>query len=213
MKLSILIPLTPERFDNVKNLLNILVEKEDEGIVTTYKRVNDWVAVFKSSKYKSVEVVLFCDEKELTLGEKREKLYQLASGEYSWQIDSDDLIAPDAIEKILAAMENKPDCITFRENCMMNGVYKSSNHSLKYERWQDNHDAYDYVRTPFYKDVIKTEIARSVPFPHIRYNEDEQWAAALRPHLKTEIHLEEEIYFYIYNSSPNETNRYGFHKD
>jgi hypothetical protein len=58
--------------------------------------------------------------------------------------------------------------------------------------------------------VIKTEIARSVPFPPIRWNEDEQWAAALKPHLKTEIHIDEELYYYIHNSQPEEFNsRYG----
>ena len=95
---------------------------------------------------------------------------------------------------------------------MMNGVYKSSNHSIKYDKWQDNFDGYDYVRCPFYKDVIRTDIAKSVPFPHIRYNEDEQWSMAVKPLLTDELHIDEELYHYIYNPTETHEERYGFNR-
>ncbi len=208
MKLSILIPITPERYETVQPLLNLIMGETRfmliEAVTNSY-----WEGRFHSAIYPDVEICMISDQKEMTLGDKRGRLYQMASGEYSWQIDSDDLIAENAIELILAAIDQKPDVITFREKCMMNCAYYTSNHSLKYDKWRDNHDGYHYTRTPFYKDVIKTEIAKSVQFPYIRYNEDEQWAAALKPHLKTEVHIDEELYYYIYNSTPQETDRYG----
>jgi hypothetical protein len=92
----------------------------------------------------------------------------------------------------------------------MNGNRYTCNHSLIYDDWRDNFDGYDFVRTPFYKDVIKTEIARSVPFEHIRYGEDHAWSRALKPHLKSEIHIPEELYIYQHTSKPEEFNeRYG----
>ena len=158
-----------------------------------------------------VEILDYKDNKEMTIGEKRELLYAAANGLYSLQIDDDDSIADDAISLILQAIKENPsvDCITFRENCMMNGEYKSSNHSLVYEKWQDNFDGYDYVRSPFYKDVIRTDIAKSVPFPHIRYNEDEQWSMAIKPLLTAEIHIDEELYHYIYEPKEDFNTRYG----
>jgi hypothetical protein len=206
MKLSILIPITPERYESVQPILELVTG----GTYNLNVEVGQthWSGRWQSVKYPEVELCMISDEKEMTLGEKRERLYQMASGKYSWQVDSDDLIAENAIPLILAAIDNKPDCITFREKCMMNCAYYTSNHSLKYDKWQNDYDGYNYVRTPFYKDVINTEIARSVPFPHIRYNEDEQWAAALKPHLKTEIHINEELYYYIYNETPH-AERYG----
>jgi hypothetical protein len=63
--------------------------------------------------------------------------------------------------EIFKAIEQEPDCITFQEHCEMNGKYFTSNHSLKYYDWADNCDGFDFVRTVFYKDVIKTEIAKS----------------------------------------------------
>jgi hypothetical protein len=61
------------------------------------------------------------------------------------------------------------------------------------------------------KSVIKTEIARSVPIPKIRFGEDHQWAQALKPHLKSEIHIPQDIYFYQHQSS-DFSERYGFTK-
>jgi len=157
-----------------------------------------------------LELITWKDNKEITIGDKREKLYKNSQGLFSWQIDDDDDISDNAIELILNAIKSNPEipCITFREKCMMNGVYKSSNHSIRYSQWMDNQDGFDYVRSPFYKDVIRTDIAKAVPFPHIRYNEDEQWSKALYPLLTDEIHIDEELYHYIYNET-NHNERYG----
>ena len=151
--------------------------------------------------------------KEMTIGEKRELLYRRANGLFVWQIDSDDDIAPNAIELILEAIKSNPevDCITFEEYVEIDGVVQKSNHRLKYDDWADRQDGYDYIRTPFMKDVIKTEIARSVPIPHIRFGEDHEWSKRLKPFLKTEIHINQQLYRYIYKSKPNE-DRYGLNK-
>jgi hypothetical protein len=188
--LSILIPTTPERqveFDRLLDRLEIL-----------------------SAGY-NVKIISDDTGKHMTIGEKRERLYKAANGLYSWQIDSDDDIADNAIDLIIGAIKSNPEipCITFREKCMMNGEYKTSNHSIRYDKWQDNFDGYSYTRCPFYKDVIRTDIAQSVPFPHIRYNEDEQWSMAIKPLLTAEIHIDEELYYYIYEPKDTREERYG----
>ncbi len=161
-----------------------------------------------------VEITTMKDNKEMTIGEKRGKLYQMANGEYSLMIDDDDALADGAMVKILEAIKNNPevDCITYRERCIIDGVYYPSNFSMEYAKWEDNVDGFAWVRNVFYKAVIKTSIAQSVPFEHIRFGEDEKWAMTLAPHLKTEHHIDEEIYHYIHNSSPSHE-RYGFDKD
>jgi len=152
--------------------------------------------------------------KEISIGEKRNDLYQRASGKWTVQWDSDDWIHPQGLKLIIEALQNNPDvdCCTYEEFIDIDGKIQRSNHSLKYADWADNQDGFDYVRTPFMKSVIKTEIAKSVPIPHIRFGEDHQWAQALKSHLHTEIHIDEQIYRYIHISSDHET-RYGFDKD
>lgn len=161
-----------------------------------------------------IEILYAIDDKRMCIGEKREWLYNEAKGLYSWQIDDDDDISPDAIDLIISHIKENTDCITFREHCTINGQYYSSNHSLRYEKWIDKYDGFDFVRCPFYKDVIKTDIAKSTPFPKIRWNEDEQWSMALRTHLKNEVHIPAELYYYQHISKPEEHNeRYGFDRD
>lgn len=208
--LSILIPITPDREDAVKPLFKILGIGEDLNRWSFSHKENALMVSRFYNESKLFEVVIASDNKEMTLGEKREWLYKYANGEYSWQIDSDDLISEDAIQLILNAIELQPDCITFQEHCEMNGKYFTSNHSLKYEDWADNFDGFDFTRTPFYKSVIKTTIAQSVPFEKIRYGEDHAWSRALKPHLKNEIHIDKELYYYIHNSKPEDhAERYG----
>ena len=208
--MSILIPSTPDRRGDVKSLLSIISNQ-----ITLGDEVLGVVGPMESFRYSDksngVEVLIFEDAKILTIGEKREILYKHAKGLFSWQIDSDDSIAPDAIQTILAVIKDNYNipCITFRENCMMNGEYKSSNHSIKYEKWADNFDGYDYVRCPFYKDVIRTDIAKSVPFEYVRYNEDEKFSMAIKPLLTDEAHIDREIYFYIYEPKNTHEERYG----
>lgn len=207
--LSILIPSTPDRRKDLSKLLECISEQE-------YTRKVDMFDIdgLNCSRYYDllcpIEILVFEDAKIMTIGEKRELLYKHAKGVYSIQVDSDDLLAPNAIQLILEAIKSNPevDCITFEEHIDIDGKIQRSNHSLKYDDWHDNYDGYDYVRTPFFKSVIKTEIAKSVPIPHIRFGEDHQWAQVLKPHLKTEIHIPEQLYRYIHISSDHNT-RYG----
>lgn len=211
--LSILIPTTMDRDKESSQLLGCITEQEYLDKVDVFDK-HSLMCVRYWGLISELEVIFFKDNKEMTIGEKRELLYKEAKGVYSWQIDSDDSIAGNAIELILKAIKSNPEipCITFREYCMMNGIYKSSNHSIRYAKWQDNFDDYDYVRCAFYKDVIRTDIAKSVPFPHSRWNEDEQFSMAIKPFLTDEIHIDKELYFYQYNPKESHEKRYGINR-
>lgn len=212
VKLSILVPTVLGREKELQELLSV-IKKYCLLDVKAAIKPNSFGYTGMKADLEDVELIVLCDNKQNPIGAKREFLYKLASGEYSWQIDDDDSVPSNAIEKILAAIDaTNPDCVTFRERCDMNGKIQTCNHSLKYDKWRDNWDGFDYVRTPFYKDIIKTEIARSVPFPHIRYNEDEQWSMALKPHLSTESHIDEELYYYSYYPKESHEERYGLNK-
>lgn len=168
---------------------------------------------FKLGYDGSVSVSELKDDKSMTIGEKRQVLYALAKGKYSWQIDDDDNIADNAIELILEAIKQEPDCITFEEYVSIDGKEYKSNHSLSYSGWVgDGHaelsDGFHFWRTPFFKSVIKTEIAKSTPIVHCRFGEDNMFADAIQSKLKTEVHISRQLYRYIHVSSPH-NERYG----
>lgn len=192
MKLSILIPTIIERqeqFNKLVDYLHNLIDLDNFN--------------------GEVEILSLCDDKQMTIGEKRQALYDMANGEYSWQIDDDDEISPDGLREIMYAITDAdPDCVTFQEKCLIDGVESFSNFSLKYDDWAENTDGWDHVRTPFFKTPIKTELCRKVSVPHVRFGEDHLWAQKIKYVLKSETHLEKFIYYYIHKSTPfNE--RYG----
>lgn len=159
-----------------------------------------------------LEFIMMKDKKEITIGKKRQLLYAAANGKFGVQVDDDDFIRYDAIISIMNAIKEHPDvdCITYKELCIFDGQrVQSCNHSLKYKSWQDNHDGFNYVRTPFFKDVIRMDIAR-IPglIPDIRYSEDHEFAKNIYPLLKTEHWINEFVYIYQHNSSEFKE-RYG----
>lgn len=210
--LSILIPTVVGREHNLKKLLARFVVGDLDELCK-----NDVGKITITTQF--IEVIISKDNKEITIGEKREKLYQMAKGLYSVQWDDDDDIADDGIERILGVIKtaaNSPDCITFQEAVDIDGVKYCSNFSLSYGDWEGDgskllSDGFHFHRTPFFKTVIKTEIAKSVPIVHCRFGEDHLFAQALKPHLKTEVHIPRNIYFYNHVSS-NPTERYGLDK-
>lgn len=210
--LSILIPTVVGREEQVDALLKKIRNKKAWNEV---KQIKDKYETHLGECFDTpVCFQVYKDDKTLTIGEKREDMYKDSMGLFSWQIDDDDDISDNAIELILEAIKSNPEvpCITFKERCMINGEYKSSNHSIRYSQWMDNQDGYDYVRCPFYKDVIRTDLAKQTPFEHIRWNEDEKFSYAIKHLLTDEIHIEEELYHYIYNET-NHEERYGFDRD
>lgn len=197
--LSILIPTVVGREKQYKHLLNRIM-KSGNGFDILSGRV---------------EYIKFCDNKEMTIGEKRERLYQMANGLYSWQIDDDDDISDNAIELILNAIKSNPDVdvISFEEYVNMDGKEYRSNHAAIYSGWEGDGnsifpDGFHFHRTPFFKSVIRTELAKSIPIQKIRFGEDHAFANDLHPLIKSEFHISEPLYRYIHRSSDHNT-RYG----
>ncbi len=191
--LSILIPTVKERaaqFHKLKQFINR--QLIDHELTNT------------------VEILFLQDNKEMTIGEKRQKLYRMSHGVYSWQIDDDDWIHYEAIPYIIDEIKNEDcDCVGFKELCVFDGKrVESSNFSIKYGGWADNVDGFNHVRTPFFKTPIKTRLCLQCPIPPIRFGEDHEFAKDVYPLLQKENYIDEFIYHYRHNSSPyNE--RYG----
>lgn len=192
MILSILIPTVEERADQFHELLTFLQWQIHEH------HLND-----------IVEIKFLKDNKEMTIGEKRNKLYRMAEGDYSWMIDDDDMVHHDAVPLIVDALKDRPDCVGFKELCIFDGKrVESSNFSIRYPGWLDNYDGFNHVRTPFFKTPIKTRLCLQVAVAPLRWGEDAKFAQDIYPLLKAESYINEFIYIYRHNSSPH-NQRYG----
>ncbi len=161
---------------------------------------------------KQIEIIIQSDNKEISIGEKRNQLYKKAKGLFSWMIDDDDWVHYDAVNiiagKIIANLS--ADCIGFKELCIYNGKkVESSNFSLKYKEWADDFDGFNHVRTPFHKTPILTKICQEVGVKDMRYGEDHQFAKDVYPFLTNEIYIDEFLYHYRHNDSEVHNEKYG----
>ena len=153
-----------------------------------------------------VEIVIDTDSGEKSIGRKRNDLLEKASGEYIAFIDDDDIVSFDYVEKILNALESKPDCVGlhllhFNDGNLGGFTY----HSLKYRTWFENQDTSTglmrYYRNPNHINPIKREYALLTKFPEISMGEDKDYSYNILKHLNTEEYITEPIYYYLFRTA------------
>lgn len=169
----------------------------------------------QSLDYDGIEIIFDAAPKEQkSIGQKRQDLTNHAKGEYIVMIDDDDEVHQLFVSKIMEALQQKPDCVCYLELVRANGNIFRSIHSNRYADWGHAHDGYDYIRTPFYKDVIRTDIVRAVGIDDLRYAEDIEFARKLKATglIEKEVFIND--FMYIYNAPDSMTEqqrkeRYG----
>lgn len=161
----------------------------------------------------TVSIMALKDNKELSIGEKRNKLLAACETEYFVMIDDDDSVPAYYLEKVYTALQSKPDCIGYLESVHFNGKERIACHSNRFADWGENKEGYAFVRTIFYKDAMRTDIARQIGFADLRYGEDHDFARRLKASglLKTEVFINEIMYHYhgVQQSRAQHMKRYG----
>jgi glycosyltransferase involved in cell wall biosynthesis len=154
-----------------------------------------------------VEVIREIDNGEMTIGDKRNKLLDRATGDYVSMIDDDDLVADDYIPRILSALENNPDCVGFRSARYLNGErIGTCTYSLQSKRMIEQFDKdgqRQFVRTPGHLTPIKREHVLATRFMPWCTGEDRDMEKRILPRLKTESFIDAELYDYLLVSKEN----------
>jgi hypothetical protein len=156
-----------------------------------------------------VEILCDIDNKEVSIGAKRQRMLQKALGKYITMVDDDDFVADDYVEKILKAIESNPDFIGFEIEC--SGIAgKTESVSNSWNDWGEKVGGFDYVRTPYHKSPIKTEIARQIGFKDMRYAEDYDFSKRLKQSslIQNEVFIQKIMYFYRFKDEPH-NKKYG----
>lgn len=188
-KLSILIPSIPSRFEKMQNLYNrLLIE----------------------CKNLPIEILCLVDNKKRSIGEKRDDLVQLAKGEYLTILDDDDdFFDGFYASKIIEAIKEKKDVITFEQLCSLDGksfivdfdLFHKENEPAEIDEFGEY---IDIKRLPFHCCVWKTSIAQSERFANVGYGEDWDWCKRLIPKCKTQTKIDFILHRYIFNSQTTE---------
>lgn len=161
---------------------------------------------------KEVQVVVEKDNKEISIGAKRQKMYEKAKGLFTVQLDDDDFIDKDYVLLCYEGTFKDVDCIGYQEHCTFDGLNpKKSDFSIKYSGWKDFKppvNGFHHARTPFFKTPIKTEICKKVGVKDMRFGEDHDFAIRVYPHLKKEHYINRIMYLYRYKSEEHKK-KYG----
>lgn len=200
MKISILICTIKERESLFKSLLS---EFFNQG---TFTKIESGYIDEK----KQVEILYHSDNKEISVGKKRQLLLEKAAGKYIVFIDDDDFPSPNYIDMILSAIETNPDCIGINVAMTTNGTRpQKCCHSLKYPVWMDNVHGWDYVRNVTHFNPVKRDLAMQSGFKDMRFGEDKDYADRLTPLCKTEVYIEPPLFHYRFSNKIKHNQKYG----
>jgi glycosyltransferase involved in cell wall biosynthesis len=151
-----------------------------------------------------VEILYLGDNKSMSVGEKRNALLSIAKGDYVVYVDDDDIVSDNYVQKLLEAIEEGNDCITFGVMCSVNGgELKRVRYSIDYKK--DFNTKTEYHRLPNHIMCVKRELVDWVRFGDKSYGEDVDYAKRLKKHLITETAIEDILYYYYFNIKTTET--------
>lgn len=184
--LSIMIPTTPDREKMLYNLLSNLHEQIDE-----------------INARDSIEILVELDNRELSVGEKRQRLLERAKGEWVVAIDSDDEVSKDYISSIMEALRSNPDVIGMSGWMTWNGVKRENfkiSKDLPYITITDTFGNNEYLRYSNHLSVIKRSIALRIGYNDMKIFEDFDYAKRLKESglIKTEVIIDKFLYHYKY---------------
>lgn len=162
-------------------------------------------------KKAGVEILFKRDNKEISVGAKRQLLAKRANGLMGSYIDDDDWVPKTYTASILNAITKHPDLdsIGFLIDC--SGTRgKTACASNRYDQWRDKWDGFDYVRTPYHKTPIRLEHILAIGFNDMRFAEDSDFSRRLKEKglIKKEVFINAVMYHYRYKFE-NHNTKYG----
>ena len=185
-ELSILILTLPTRIDSYSHLIKMLNKQ-----------------IIENNLIHRVQILTLCDTKEISVGEKRNILLNKSNGKYVCFIDDDDLISDDYVIKIINGIQSNSDVITFCGDYVENTIRKPFSISIVH-RDNYNHPTIFY-RLPNHLCPVKREIALSCQFSNKNFGEDSDYSERINNYLKTEFHIQDKLYFYMYDANKSQT--------
>jgi glycosyltransferase involved in cell wall biosynthesis len=180
------------------------IDGRKEQFSRLYEKLGKQIA--ENSLSSEVEILYFLDNKEHSLGFKRNKLIEMAKGRFVAFVDDDDDVSEDYVSLICRAIEENPDidCIGIKGIITFAGKNpRVFIHSLKYRKYFSKGGI--YFRPPYHLNPIKREIACKYQFEDISYSEDIDWALRICRDraLQKEYFINKAIYFYYSRRSWN----------
>lgn len=164
------------------------------SLVGRENKLAELLAVLNPQVTDEVEVVILTDNRQQPTGTKRNRLINMAQGEYIAFIDDDDMISPSYIERMMEGIRRGVDTVSIM------GIYHPDDgpEQLFKAKLGSNWCTRDgvLIRGVLHLSATKRELALRFPFPNVTYREDKPYHIAMNQVCETEHEITEPIYFY-----------------
>ncbi len=179
-----------------------------------FKKLHDKLTaqLFNQGIWNEIEIISECDDRTMSIGNKRQLLLERSYGIFVVFIDDDDEITDDYCITLWRSIKDNPniDSIGFLQKCILDGVIKTSCLSNRFNRWGENIDGFNFVRTPFFPTPILRDICMEIRYADLRYGEDFDFSVRLKQSglIKNELFINRIMYIYQYTTRPYQE-KYG----
>lgn len=183
MKLSILVCTLPERLAYMSRLTEQLEPQ---------------------MRNNPVELLTDASPRPVPIGRKRNALLKRATGDYVAFVDDDDRVSTFYVNRIIDAIKHRPDCVGINGFIQFDGKNgKRFIHTRTCNEWCEKQGV--YWRYPNHLNPIRRELALQAGFPDdSNFGEDKAFSDRVKPLLKTEVMIDEIIYWYDYRATKTE---------
>lgn len=153
---------------------------------------NQWI-----THIDKVEVIVLRDNKQFTVGKKRNLLLDLANGKYTTFIDDDDKVIDTFVDDILVAIEKGELSVEKGHDCI---VYEDIMISI------DGSELYgkygfppEYKHLPCHRHIWKSEISKKHRYSNMYHGEDFDWIYRAIEDIKSLGRIDKCLYIAEYN--------------
>lgn len=192
IKLTIGIPSLPDRMIS--------------HLTPLYKKIMDQIG-----DAKDIEVLTIMDNRVMTVGRKRQLLFNVAQGKYTCIIDDDDDVADDFVETMRAYIKNDTDVdvICYDQQATIDGrtwiIKTSLKHNNRFPFDQLSVDNFGNTvpcrRPPWHWCAWKTSFARKIQFGDSNTQEDTIFVMEAISRATSEIVIDKVMCYYNWMST------------
>ena len=186
-------------------------------IATVDNRVNEFNALKaefeKQAKGKPVEIVSLCDNKEMPIGTKRQRLLEMAKGRFIVFFDDDDTPVSNYVDLILHAISFDVDCVSVKIQMTTNGVNPQlCIHRLRCPmaggRLAQRYHC-DWIRPITHFNPVLRTLALKAGFGNERYGEDVLYWNRINRLVKKDYWIPDILFHYNYSDKIPHNEKYG----
>lgn len=143
----------------------------------------------------------------LSIGKKRQKLVEMASGKYLCFLDDDEIIAPNYLETLVRLCNEDKDVCTFRNLTKLDNFWTVVDMSLSHTENEQATPNAIVKRRPWHICPVRSEFAKRYEFEDSNYGEDWQWFERVLSHCQTEAKTDAIIHQYNHSKITSEADK------